>query len=97
MKDSAQSVSSFDGDTSELTTQRVYHEMRTRIIQCEIAPGEKLKIKSLKVMLNAGATPIHEALSLLTSDQLVERIGQRGFIAASASEANLQEIIMLRS
>ena len=89
-------VSLVEGAASESTTQRVYHEMRTRIIQCDIAPGERLKVESLKVMLNAGGTPIREALSLLTSDQLVERIDQRGFRAASASEANFQEILMLR-
>lgn len=96
MKDSARSVSLVDGTVSESTTQRVYHEMRTRIIQCDIAPGERLKVESLKLTLNAGGTPIREALSLLTSDQLVERIDQRGFRAAAASESNFREILMLR-
>jgi GntR family carbon starvation induced transcriptional regulator len=96
VKDFARAVFLMNGAGSESTTQRVYHEMRTRIIQCDIAPGERLKVESLKEMLNAGATPIREALSLLTSDQLVERIDQRGFRAASVSESNFKEILMLR-
>lgn len=78
------------------STQRVYGELRKLIIEGSISPGEKLKVESLKLQLRAGATPIREALSLLTSDQLVERIDQRGFRAASASLEHFQEILDLR-
>jgi len=77
-------------------TQRAYQELRKRIINAEIPPGERLKVEALKVMLNTGASPIREALSLLTSDQLVERIDQRGFRSASASKKHFLEILMLR-
>ena len=62
----------------------------------KLAPGEKLKIESLKTLLNSGSSPIREALSLLTSDQLVERIDQRGFKVAPASASHFREILMLR-
>ncbi|MBX2836845.1 MAG: GntR family transcriptional regulator [Gammaproteobacteria bacterium] len=77
-------------------TQRVYEELRHRIIRGTIAPGEKLKVESLKILLDTGTSPIREALSLLTSDQLVERIDQRGFRAATASLSHFQEILELR-
>lgn len=77
-------------------TQRVYSALREQIIRAVIAPGERLKVEALKVQLETGTTPIREALSLLTSDQLVERIDQRGFRAASASKAHFQEILLLR-
>ena len=77
-------------------TQRVYRDLRKLIINGDIAPGEKLKVESLKHRLDSGTSPIREALSLLTSDQLVERIDQRGFRAAQASKAHFQEILMLR-
>ncbi len=60
-------------------TQRVFQILRHKIIIGEIPPGERLKVEELKTVLDTGATPIREALSLLTSDQLVERIVQRGF------------------
>jgi len=78
------------------TTQRVYRDIRRLIINGEIEPGEQLKVEPLKALLKTGASPIREALSLLTSDQLVERIDQRGFRSAPVSKAHFQEILMLR-
>lgn len=77
-------------------TQRAYHDLRKLIINGDITPGERLKVESLKVRLDTSASPIREALSLLTSDQLVERIDQRGFRSAPASKTHFQEILMLR-
>lgn len=83
-------------DATTSSTRRVFLQLRDKIIQGDIAPGARLKVDSLKSQLNAGASPIREALSLLTSDQLVERIDQRGFRAAPASDKNFQEILTLR-
>ena len=77
-------------------TQRVTDDIRKRIIQGQFAPGERLKVEALKVLLDSGASPIREALSLLTSDQLVERYDQRGFRVAPASATHFREILMLR-
>lgn len=82
--------------TSASATQRAYQNLRQRIINGEIAPGERLKVETLKTLLDTGASPIREALSLLTSDQLVERIDQRGFRSAPANKEHFQEILMLR-
>ena len=62
-----------------------------------LAPGEKLKIDRLRKVLDVGASPIREALSLLVSDQLVVRHEQRGFQAAEAGRDNFDEILDLRS
>jgi len=78
------------------TTQRVLEDLRELIIRGKLAPGEKLKIETLKPLLDSGASPIREALSLLTSDQLVERLDQRGFRVAPASAAHFREILTLR-
>ena len=60
-------------------TQGAYNAIRRMILVGDLRPGEKLKIDALKARLDTGASPVREALSLLTSDQLVERIDQRGF------------------
>jgi len=94
-----QSIKPDTGDATSSTvsaTQRVVEDLRARIIQGKLAPGEKLKIETLKTLLNSGSSPIREALSLLTSDQLVERIDQRGFKVAPASASHFREILMLR-
>ncbi len=78
------------------TTQRAYVALREAIITGEIAPGEKLKVENLKSSLNTGASPVREALSLLTSNQLVERRDQRGFRVALVSREQFNEILSLR-
>jgi GntR family transcriptional regulator, carbon starvation induced regulator len=77
-------------------TQGAYDAIRRMILVGDLRPGEKLKIDVLKARLDTVASPVREALSLLTSDQLVERIDQRGFRAAPASQANFDEILALR-
>lgn len=56
----------------------------------------KLKIDGLRARLDTGASPIREALSLLTSDNLVERVDQRGFRTAEISSDNFRDILTLR-
>lgn len=77
-------------------THKAYSALRRMILIGDFAPGEKLKIDTLRKALDTGASPVREALSLLTSDQLVERIDQRGFRAAATSKANFEEILSLR-
>ncbi len=88
------SVSEPSGSAS--ATQRAYGRLRDLIVTGELKPGEKLKIDGLRQRLATGASPIREALSLLTSDNLVERFDQRGFRAANVSENNFREILTLR-
>lgn len=77
-------------------TQQAYQALRRMIVTGELKPGEKLKIDGLRKRLDTGASPIREALSLLTSDNLVERIDQRGFRTAQVSAENFEEILLLR-
>ncbi|MCP4819852.1 MAG: GntR family transcriptional regulator [Shimia sp.] len=84
-----------DGETGS-ATQQAYSALRRMIVIGELPPGEKLKIDTLRKTLDTGASPVREALSLLVSDQLVERLDQRGFRTASASRGNFEEILMLR-
>ena len=79
--------------STQSSTQRAYHDLRNAIITGTIPPGERLKVETLKDTLSTGASPVREALSLLTSDQLVERIDQRGFRVARASREQFQEIL----
>lgn len=77
-------------------TQESYLKLRQLILTGDMPPGQKLKIEELRRILNTGASPVREALSLLTSDMLVDRMDQRGFRAAPVSKANFEEILMLR-
>jgi DNA-binding GntR family transcriptional regulator len=86
-----------DPDTKEKSsTHSAYIKLRDMILTGEFKAGKKLKIEQLRDLLDLGASPVREALSLLTSDKLVERIDQRGFRAAPVSRENFEEILMLR-
>jgi len=82
--------------STQSSTKRAYLELRSAIITGEIPPGERLKVETLKETLQTGASPVREALSLLTSDQLVERLDQRGFRVAQTSQEQFHEILRLR-
>ncbi|MDJ0824273.1 MAG: GntR family transcriptional regulator [Rhodobacter sp.] len=82
--------------TAGSATQQAYLALRRMIVTGDLKPGEKLKIDVLRKRLDTGASPIREALSLLTSDQLVERFDNRGFRTAATSHANFTEILNLR-
>ncbi len=77
-------------------TRAAYLSMRDMILKGTLPAGEKIKIENLRKLLDTGASPVREALSLLTSDMLVERIDQRGFRATPASPENFAEILNLR-
>lgn len=77
-------------------THGAYLTLRDMILTGALPAGQKLKIEQLRGLLSTGASPVREALSLLTSDMLVERIDQRGFRAAPANKANFEEILALR-
>lgn len=89
-----EAASSAGKETS--ATRAAYLSLRDMILTGRLPAGQKLKIESLRSLLNTGASPVREALSLLTSDMLVERIDQRGFRAAPVSLTNFQEILALR-
>ena len=86
----------FSQEPGRSRTGRLYGRLRDDIIQGVFAPGSKLKIEDLKARYETGATPLREALSLLTADGLVERFEQRGFRVAEASASEFEELLAIR-
>lgn len=82
--------------SGETLTSRAYASVRRDIIAGQLMPGSKLKIEELRERYDAGASPIREALSLLSSDGLVDRIEQRGFRVADISHDEFADILKVR-
>ena len=82
-------------DNTSITNQ-TYQRIYSMIIQGELKPGVKLKIEELRKIMGTGASPVREALSLLTSDQLVTRIDQRGFRVSHISRDSFKELLKTR-
>ncbi len=79
-------------DIQESVTTQAYRRLRQDILFNVLKPSEKLRIEALRDSYGLGATPIREALSLLTADGLVERLDQRGFRVAAASLDDFKDI-----
>lgn len=86
----------YSNDVARSRTSDIYDRVRDDIIRGRLAPGFKLKIDGLRERYGAGATPIREALSLLTADGLVERLDQRGFRVAEVSDEEFVELLAMR-
>lgn len=81
---------------SQSLTSQTYDAMRADIISGALQPGQKLKIEELCNRYNAGSSPVREALSLLTSDDLVARSDQRGFRVVEVSTREFDELLKTR-
>lgn len=84
-----------DAGSATLTMQ-VYARLREDIIGGVLAPGMRLKLEELRKMYNFGASPIRDALNLLTSFGLVHRLEQRGFQVPPISLAEFDDLLRVR-
>ncbi len=90
------SESGGNGGGHESLTRRVYTRLRDDILSGDLPPDKKLKIDELRRDYAIGSSPLREALSLLTSDGLVERLDQRGFRVSAASAGEFDELLKTR-
>lgn len=94
MVKTAQSHRSPAGSTTQSSS--LYDRLRDDLLAAKFSPGTKLAIDSLSEHYQVGQTPLREALNRLTSDGLVERRDQRGFMVAGISRQDLQELTNTR-
>lgn len=68
----------------------VYQELKKRIIEKELVPGEKVNQDQLKEELDVSRTPIQTALVKLEQERLVDLVPRRGFFVR---EITLEETV----
>ncbi len=74
----------------------VYDRLRGDILTGLLAPDQKLRTEVLRARYGIGNSPLREALNRLSVDGLVTHEEQRGFRVASASHAELSELVKTR-
>ena len=85
------------GLSSEGTiTMKLYDRIRTDILAGVFQPGQKLKINEIVKRYDAGASPVREALNLLTSFGFVDRVENKGFQVRDISCAEYDDIVRVR-
>ncbi len=82
-------------EADSLTTA-AYSRLRSDILTGILKPGEKLRISALTSRYGFGPTPVREALMLLTSRSLVDRVDQRGFTVRPVTLKEFDELLKTR-
>lgn len=70
--------------------------LRDDILGCVLQPGDKLRFEALRERYEVSFSTLREALSRLAAEQLVVSEGQRGFVVAPVSVADLQDLTNCR-
>ncbi len=77
-------------------TAQLFDRLRDDILNGALQPGQRLKIETLREHYAVGASPVREALSMLTSEGLVQRLDQRGFRVSDISVSAFEELLRTR-
>lgn len=82
--------------TPRSMAEQVYDLLRTRILDHDLMPGERLLEVAVSESLKVSRTPVREAFRLLQQDDLVERIPQGGVRVTDLPVDELREILVIR-
>lgn len=74
------------------TMERVYFDLKGRILAGDFAPGERLDPARLADDLAASATPVRDALHRLSGERLVDSWHQEGFRLPLLAEVDLHDL-----
>src|SRR5215470_14269303 len=77
--------------------EQAFNLLHADILKAKLRPGEKMQVERLRETYGVGATPLREALSKLSSLDLVTAEGQRGFRVAPVSIENLLDVTKTRA
>lgn len=77
--------------------ERVYEELRDRIMRWEITPGQQLREADIALDLAVSRTPVRAAMQQLRADGLVAPKGKRGNEVTHWSRRELEDSYRLRA
>jgi DNA-binding GntR family transcriptional regulator len=82
--------------TIDSLAERTYARLRYTLIVGQIAPGDRLTIRSLAQQLGTSMTPVRDALSRLAAADALHQIRQSGVIVPVLGPVELDELRRLR-
>lgn len=77
-------------------SDRVYEDIRRRILLCLLSPGSKIRMNELTETLDVSLSAVREGLARLASDGLVVMESQKGFTVAPLSWKDLDDLTEAR-
>lgn len=76
--------------------EKAYQQLRLAIVECRLAPGQRLTESSIAGQLRVGKTPAREALRRLVLEGLVRVTPRHGYAVAPITLRDVQELFELR-
>ncbi|MBS1880070.1 MAG: GntR family transcriptional regulator [Actinobacteria bacterium] len=70
---------------------KVYEHVRAALLSGELAPGERLSLASLSDRLGVSRSPVHQALTRLAAEGLVEVRSRRGYFVTPITTRAVKE------
>src|SRR3954447_23873581 len=77
--------------------KRVYSELRNLFMAGELAPGQKLSLRSIAETLGVSMMPVREAVTRLAADDALEVLPNRAVSVPLITRAQFQDLITVRS
>lgn len=97
MNQTAQKLSVDNGEASRLPAHElIYRQLRNLVLFGDLAPGQAVTIQGLTERLNAGMTPVREAIRRLISEGALEFQGNRRVSVPVLTAENISELILAR-
>jgi DNA-binding GntR family transcriptional regulator len=97
MTTAAQKFSTIDGDLARLPAHElIYRQLRDLVLFGDLAPGEAVTIQGLSERLDAGMTPVREAIRRLIAEGALEFQGNRRVSVPLLTADNISELIYAR-
>jgi len=81
---------------TERVTDTVYQMLRERIVEQRFLPGSKINVEEIAKQLDVSRTPVHEALTILANDGLVEVRPRRGTFVTEFTIRDYEESLDIR-
>ncbi|MFL6687138.1 GntR family transcriptional regulator, partial [Paraburkholderia graminis] len=81
---------------NETTQQAIVQTLREKILAGELSPGQRLVEAQLAQWLGVSRTPLRYALSVLSSEGLLDRSGARGYVVRRFSVRDVLNAIDVR-
>ena len=77
-------------------TEVFYNQLRNEIVSCRLPPNKRLKISDLADRYSVSPGAVREALSRLTSENLVITESRKGFKVSPISNTDLEDLTNVR-
>lgn len=77
-------------------TNRVYHDVRNRILNFQLLPGAKVSDKDIAQQMGISRSPVRQALFRLAEQGLLQTRPNKGFVVKVHSPEELQDLFVFR-